>query len=419
MSTLTSIWEGQGSVEVKDTLRCPLGRFLTLGVRPGDTVLVALQSKPGEVEATTVIQVDSEDSLFVRATPLTGAWAQDEAGGSTVGPRELIVAVQRELTSVCPVCAKGGHVSEANHVHCPRCKTKRKLVMSDDGKTWETEDGKSHCEECVTKVREQLIKSNDYVESMTIFGGKRTVTVHARTVRECDYMQEWQDRMIIEQPQATTQWVLDESARMALGLALDDDGAQTCPRSLVPEGEHDDPYIRLPLISRHFKNYNSAVYRAMLQALDRLDSLIEDACADRITDDQDDQAILELADALATSDTEVVGNVTIWGGLEMLRFAAPSQADLDEANAFAEAMIQANKGRILDGRSRFLIALARLAAGFRGDGKRSFDEHDDFNDRLNYLFGIPMPMYYLYIQAGNVFNRRVAKASELEVLGNS
>ena len=413
MTALVTLWEGQGIINVKDTVFAPLGRFVSAGVQTGDTVILKDVADPAVVETTEVIQVDGEDRLFVKPNPLT-ATSYQMADGTTVttGTRELMVQVVRPVAKPCPVCKADGVVAESDHLHCPRCKAHKPV----DEKGLPA-DGRTHCIDCVQRAREMLAKSNHFQETVPMFGGKLPVTVHARTVQECDFMQEWQDRLIIETPQATTQWVLDESSRAALALGLDDDGKGNCPRNMVA-GTTDDPSVRIPLICRMFKDYNAGVYRAMLAALDRLDSLVEDACVYRIEEEPTEEELLVLADALATSEGEVRGTVSIWDGLEVITFAAPSQSELDEANSFAEAIIQANKGKILDGRARFLITLARLAANFRGDSKQHFDEEATFDERLNYLFTLPMPMYYLYIHAGNAFNKRVARASELDVLGN-
>jgi len=400
IEALSTLWSGEGVLDDKDRLTCPLARFVTLGVVPGDLVDLKSTSGNGLVK---VLQVEGEETLTIE--DLNEALSYT---GTTEGPFE--VKVQRIIDKPCPMCQKLGRPKESDHLHCVRCQAERPL--NDKG---------GHCQACIKWARQELVQHLRFEMEFPLFRGKVKVKLHARSVTECDSMQEWQDRMLLDNPKLSTNFVLENSAKAALAIALDDDGYGAKPSDLVNEGTPDDPYVRLPIMMKHFKGMSDAYYKALLTSLHRLDTLVEDACVYKIDAKYTEEQLMELAERLALKrpDEEVTGAITLFDGLEVLTFRVASTEEIEEAEQFTEAFIQGNRGKMLDGRGVFVKALARLACIFMEDSKAGFDGSTPFAEKLGYLMTLPMPLYYLYLAAGRIWMQRVREASEPEVLGNS
>lgn len=394
------LWQGDGVINERDLITCPLGQFMSKGVQVGDRV--ELTTAEGASYSTVVLQVESEESLTVGEVAREPLVAP---GGSTVLPT---VKVSRLVKEPCPICREAGEVAATDHFHCMWCRTKRV-----------PDERVANCPTCIAEMRAKLIQSNQVVERFEVLRGKRTIVLHGRSVSESDSIQEVQDQSIILNPKLSMFFYSEDAAKLALAYALDDDGTGKNPAMLVQEGTPTEATVRLPIMIKHFRGMNDAYYKAILRCLHRLDTLIEDACIERIEDPSTDEDILELAEQLATSIEEVTGEVSIFGGRETLVFAAPSRELVDEANAFAEQFIQANQGKCLKGRERFIYGLARFVAYFRADSKAIYGSDSGFNERIAYVMSLPMPLYYLYLSAAGVWQRRLNRASEVTTLGNS
>jgi hypothetical protein len=336
--------------------------------------------------------------------------SEQTSGLSDMPPGDVEVILSRVLDDPCPVCDEAEAPRELDHVHCPGCNA---VVVFNSA-------GIINCQACIDKMIDRLAVGVHIEETVPIFGGKRTIVIHSRTVGECDEIQEWQDALMSANANLTTQYVLDETKKVAVAVAVDDDGQGAAPRDLCatlpPEAT---PIDRITVMSKHFKSHPAAYFNAILVQVGKLDSLMEDACKYAIKDVPTETQLMILGEQVAIGPYPVLGKVALWGGKVNLTFTSPSLEALDDANAFAENFIQAHKKRMFEGRAKFIVSMASLAAHFRGDHITRFDEDSTFDERLNYLLTIPMPLYYLYLAGGNVWQLRLNKSSEAEVLKNS
>lgn len=424
---LSLLWQGDGELKGDDTLLAPMALFIARGVVPGDAV--ELTSPAGKQMMVEVLAVSTDDALIVHATP-----GPDQVEAVLpVGP--VSIRVLRRMDRPCPVCERKGVVKELiaarvgeevtlTHLHCSWCEAE----MSAD-------HGTINCEGCMATVRERLLRDHtDLDQEMKLFGGKRVIKVRPRTVEDGDAIQSFQDAMVLGNPGLSTQYVLNETKKAALALTLEDDGQGKKPSDLVTATDMT-PRQRVLLMGKHFKGMNQGYYNALLSALGRYEALIEDACRYRIDETYPEEELLILSEAIATSPTPVTGTVSLWDGAETLEFVVPTTDQLEEADAMAETIIQENKDHMMEGRAKFIIAWCRTACHFKGDSKVTFKEETTYipgpdgkpvpytvnglEERMQYIGTLPIALYYLYLSASNVWQRRVARASDVEVVGKS
>lgn len=399
-----TVWGGEGLVSEKDALECHAARFVAYGITTNDAAYVELIEAAAEEQPTrprgvavAILKVEDETTLILGDVP---TWLQQVP---------VKVEIWRWVAQPCVVCKKTNVVRESDHYHCIRCKSEMPLST----KT-------AHCEKCLDYVRDKLIRANGFTEEVTLFGGRRIARVHAKTVEEGDAIQEWQDAVLKDMPHASIAYMSEASSRMALTLALDDDGFGRSPRqSLTPDGPTTG-VDQLLLMSKFFRGMNDGYYKGLLMGLLHVDLLVCEACEETLAEEVKEDEILVLTERLATMspEEEVTGTVKIFNGKETLLFACPKTDDMDGANGFAEELLQGDRDVITEARGKFLVAVSRLAAHFRGDSKVKFDAESTFSERLTYLMGIPQPLYYLYLSAAGVWQGRIAKAADVGLLGN-
>lgn len=388
---MAPLWEGEGLIEKdNDVLTCTLARFVLTGVKSGD--LVGLTSD-GEERLYRILQAPNDDQLQYDGDVKAGVYK---------------VRVLREVNEPCEVCKKLGHLKEATHLHCNTCRAE--VAINDERRV--------NCIKCILEMRKRLARGGSIVTSMSLFGGKKTIVIHARTVAEGDQIQEFQDRMIKQNPDMTLGFVLDESRKAAVAMSLDNDGDGRSPRDMIVKPGEVQAADQVAIMMKHFRGMSAPYYNAIHSAVGMHDSLLDDACRDRVNDDVTEDDLLRLSEDLALNRQPTEGTVSVWGDEITLIFAAPSTDDIDDGNAFAENFIRSSRETILDVRAKFIVALARLAVYFRGDNTVRFDSDSTFEERINHLLALPINLFYVYQDACLVWQRRLARASEVEVLGN-
>lgn len=422
---MSIIWAGYVSVDVQDRLVSSEGRFLTRAVQPGDTVF--LQKDDETEHFAEVLQINTDDLLIFQALvgppdpppsgrtnlPNDGMIAERPASPPAepvdIPPGEYIARIARYVTMPCPICRKADKVREIDHIHCNWCLNE----MSLGGE-------RVNCEACIAKMRARLVKERTISQEMTIFGGKRKIKLHALTVMEGDRAQQYQESFIIGNPGLSIGYVGEEVKKAQVAMMIDDDGHGQKPMDLVSaEPDKVLPDAELRVAVKFFKSLNMATYRGMISCATSLEALVKEACLYRIEDEPDDQELMMLADELVNSEELVHGTVPLFDGIEMLTFCVPTVEMVEEADNWAENFKQENASKMLEGRYGFIRDMSKLAAWFRRDSKTGFDETSVHGQRLAYIASLPTPYYYLYLSASRVFERRVSRANEVQVLGNS
>lgn len=434
---LAILWTGHAVADERDHLVAPDGRFLLKGVRPGD--FLTFQASDGSELFATVLQVNT-DQLLVYQPSVRPAGLSDfpddgrsvgpggpvgstdlpsgDAGGRTeppsadaidIPPGEYVVRVCRYVKESCPICAKSELVRDIDHMHCAWCQKEIPLKH-------ET----VNCPSCIAWMRQRLVKEPVITQEMSLFGGRRKIRLHMMTVMESDQVQEYQEGFIIANPMTSTGWVFEETRKAQIALMLDDVGDGEGPRSLLVE----DPMRvaqdggETQVLVKFFKGMNQGLYRAIVSTCMMLEALVTEAARCKINDELADDELLALAEECATNIEPVYGMISIFDGTEALGFVDPTVEMIEEADNWTEEFKQRNQNRMLEGRYNFIKAMSRLAASFRRDSKASFGPDSTHKQRLGYLMKLPHPYYYTYLTAANVFQRRIAKASEVQVLGN-
>ena len=402
--------EGEGVLDLKDRLSCSLGRFYTLGARQGDGV--RLTTPDGKEAYGRVLQVASDTTLVLDGLPEVGFVSLFGGGDQVFVKAEVL----RLVGDTCGVCELAGKTAESDHRHCLMCNAE--MAIAPEGAPL-----LANCDDCIKAAREKLLRTNTIARDFSLFGGKLKVSVHSRTIEEGDFIQEWQDQFKRELGGRTTAFFFDEVAKSALAIVLDNDGEGGRPMAIAPEDM--DAKQAVPLAMKHFKDFPESRYKLTLSCMSRIDKLVEEACFYRIEDKSTKDELMELAEQLATSKAPVTGVVKLWDGLEALTFCDPKKERADEADAFAELIIANYRQHggpgaqeMSDARKTFTKSVCRLAAKFVGDSKGRFTPETPFQERLTYLMTLPIPLYYLYIAAVNVWDARVVKAGSVEVVGN-
>ena len=403
---MSEMWRGEGVSDDRDVLLCPAARFIVAGVRRGDV----LDMSRGEVSVrAAVIQVVGEESLMFQVLGRPNE-SEQSSGLSDMPPGEVTVVLSRVLEDPCQTCDKLFAPREQDHIHCPGCNA---VVPFNPA-------GIINCPACIEGMIQRLIGGVHVENTVPIFNGKRTITIHAKTVGESDEIQEWQDAVMSANKNFTTQYILDETKKAAVAIAVNDDGHGKSPRDLCatlpPEAT---PIDRITVMMKHFKSFPAAYFNAVMVQVGQLDALLEDACKYAIKDEPSEEELMVLGEQVAIGPYPVLGRVSLWDGKVQITFTSPSLEAIDDANAFAENFIQAHKSRMFEGRAKFIVSFARLVAHFRGDHMTRFGEDSTFDERLDYLMSIPMSLYYLYLAAGNVWQHRLNKSSETSILGKS
>lgn len=407
------VTEGEALLDTKDRLTSPTARFHTLGVQAGD--LAQMVGPSGKQMVGRVLRVVSETTLLVDGQT-EGGFGPLFAGAEGDEDQALVqLTVVRLVTESCRICEQAGIPSEADHRHCLNCKDK--VPTARDARL-------ANCDKCIGVMRQRLKSGNRIDQAYALFSGKLNVIVHSRTTEEGDFVQEWQDHLQRELGGRTTAFFIDEVARACLAIVLDDAGDGDRPSALIPS-EDVDPKVAVSLAMKFFKDVPESRYKLTLSCMSRLDKLVEEACFYRIPEKDTPQDLERLAELLCTSKDPVVGAIDLWDGLETVRFWDPSKEISDAADSYGEQMIAAyvanSRGLVhmSDARKTFMKTICRLSARFVGDSKQSFDPRADFTARLAYLLTLPIPLYYLYVQAANVWDRRILRAGSPEVVGNS
>lgn len=400
---MSYIWDGDGVTDDRDVLTCPMARFTLIGARRGDVVEL---TRGNITVRCAVLKVMSDESLVFQSIDRTQE-SEQSPGIASIPPGDVGVVLTRRVEKPCAQCPKGSP-RELDHLHCAGCNTVVEY----------NESGIVNCDECINSMIAQLCMSTHVSREVPLFKGKKTISIHARTVSECDSIQEWQDSIIIDNRTISTQYVLDESKKASVAFAVDDDGNGNNPRQLLDEADKDiKPAERVNLMMKHFKGHPVAYFNAIMTAVGQLDSVVEDACKYAIKDAPTEEELMLLGEQIAIGPYPVLGKVGVWDDKITLTFTSPMLEAVEDANAFAENFIQAHKDKMLEGRAKYIFGLAMLAVHFRGDHMRQFKEDSTFGDRLNYLLTLPMALYYLYLAAGNIWQHRVHKASGADILG--
>jgi hypothetical protein len=421
------ITAGFGTADERDHLSIVGGLFLVRGVQPGDTLF--FEDGAGNQHYAAVLQVNSDDVLVyqplvrppdpprpVGPTDLPnvpGAAGPTElppASPIDIPPGEYMVRVARYIVQPCPICQKNELAREIDHMHCNWCLTEIPL-----------DHATVNCPACIQAMRQRLVKERSIQQKMTMFGGRRQITVHALTVFEGDQAQELQEAFVIGAPgvpRPSQGFVFDEVKKAQLALGLDDDGLGQKPAGLVQGGVISN-LNELRVAMKFFKSMTQAQYRGIHTCMAALEALVQEACRYKIDDTLGEEELLGLADDLAHATGPVYGTVALFDGIEHLTFCDPLEELIEEADNWTENFRTLNQNNLLEGRYNFFKSMSRVAAVFRRDGKVAFTEESTHQERLAYLSSLPTPYYYLYLAASNVFARQVAQANRVEVLGNS
>jgi len=410
------VTEGEALLDLKDRLVSPTARFHTLGAQAGD--LVDLIGPSGQHAAGRILRVVSETTLVIEGQPEMGFGALFGGDPREDGVGDEIVVqctVVRLVAEPCRHCEEQGVPAESDHRHCLSCR--ERIPLARDTRY-------ANCDVCIRGMRARLVAGNAIDQEYAMFNGKLKVKVHARTAEEGDFVQEWQDHFQRELGGRTTAYFLDEVAKACLAVVLDDDGNGNRPMAVVEDPDLDAK-IAVALAMKFFKDQRESRYKLTLSCMSRLDKLVEEACFYRIVEKDTKQQVEALAEQLCTSTGPVTGEVELWDGMERVTFWDPTKELSDEADGYAETMIAAylasSRGvlHMSDARKTFTKTVCRLACRFVGDSKVSYQPTGDFKQRLGYLLSLPLPLYYLYMTAANVWDRRVLRAGSPEVVGNS
>lgn len=403
---LTKVWSGLVQLLSDTVIQGADARFKHLRVSNSDKlVLVPPDSADAKASAqypeVECIRVLEEDTLEVRFD------------GSVDALRDELQEIQiwRNIDEVCPICARAGVPAELDHKHCEftRERLPREYPYS----------YKQSVRDHATKL---LLTTGRFDTAVPLLNGKRVLRVHSTTFSENDAKREWEQSFITEGRDRSMNYYSEQEARVHLAFVLDDDGNGSSPfKALSEEHKRLDSLPRTKLMMDFFKSYPDTLYRVMLEQVRRVDGLVDEVCAEEVVDHFTDKDYLALTEDLLLGN-KFVTEVRIFGGKGKVFFTNASTEDIDKANEWAENIIndirKDNKGVILKLRELDIQTVAKLAAEFRGDNRRQFDDDSEFIDRLSYLMELALPLFYMYVRAGNAWRLRALKAAEVDAVGN-
>lgn len=404
---LVKVWSGLVQFLTDTALQAHEAKFKFLCVVATDR-LVLVESEgdapnsAANYPAVECIRAVEDDTLEVR---LEGS--VDELLGKLV---EL--QIWRDVNKPCGICARAGLPAESDHKHCDY--TRERLPLT-------------YPFAYSAKVRDHaiqtLLTTGKFVAKIPVLAGKRTVTVHSTTFSENDAKREWEQGFLTDAGKdRSVGYYSEQEARIHMAFVLDDDGSGNSPfKALTPEHQQLPSVQRAKLMMDFFKNYSDTYYRVLLEQVRRVDGLIEEVCAEDIHDHYTDEQVLQLTEDML-NNLSFVTTVNIFGGKGQVLFTNATLDTIGKANEWAENAIndirKDSNGVILKLRELDIQTVAKLAAEFRGDQRTTFDDNSSFDERLLYLMDLPLPLFYMYVRAGNVWRLRALRAGEVDAVGN-
>jgi len=397
----TPLWVGSGMVTSDGRLLLVGADLYALGVTTDDRTTLLAASAPvekrsdeGEWTCAKILQVNSAQELQLGDVSIHG---------------EVFVRIERAVLVPCGVCARKGQARETDHRHCVRCEAEIA-----------TEVARAHCDPCVAWGRKRILADGAFAAEFKLMAGRLTAKLRVRTVEDSDAIQEWQERLAREVPAASFPWKATETNKRALAFTVLDDGKGGCPRSRLVPGGPTGLCEQLDVMVTHFKGMQEFHYQALATALLHLDTLAQEACQGKIDEEFSDEDAKALVEQMCTvpDGEEFTGIVRALDGDLELVFASPTTDALDKANELAEGILQAGYGEMSGDRVTLIVGLFRFAAFFRGDNRVRFGPTSSLKERLDYLKGLPLSLYYHYLRACEAWDRKVRKANNLEMVGN-
>jgi hypothetical protein len=406
---LVKVWSGSAEFITGNTLHAKGANFTRLRVSNRDKLVILPAAPADATPGTPKLTLPDVECVRLLEDDLVEVHAEGFDAALTAVPIDL--QIWRTLERACPVCERAGLFEESDHKHCELTRERLSLSYPHAFSPAQRE-----------RAMKELLETGAFSMVVPLFNAKRKVAIHSTTFAENDAKREWEQEFIGTAKDYSITYYAEHEARVHAAYALDDDGSGNSPFKALTEDHKNLPSpARTKLMAAFFKDYSDSAYRILLEQIRRMDSLIEEVCAENLADHYTEAELLNLCEDLATN-CKVLSEVRYFNGQGKVFFTNAGMEQVDRAREWADNLTREvrkeNNGMILRPRAQDIETLALLATEFRGDQRQRFTDDSAFEDRVAYLMELPMPLFYLYVRAGNIWRLRTFKAAEPAMVGN-